>query len=127
MNVLFYTAVKDEAGECLQREIEAVVPKDKKEIHRTIESLSRRLYRHTSELTIAVLFTASVLDILDILAISDLLSDVRIILILPDREEATIAMGHALHPRFICYADSNFKDVAAVLKKMIKLTDSDNN
>jgi len=49
----------------------------------------------------------------------------RIILILPDEDNETITMGHTLFPRFSTYADSDFKDVAAVLKKMIRQGHSD--
>ncbi len=127
MNILFYESPKDGAGERLQREVEALIPQEEKEIHCSIESLSRRLRQPHNKLGIAVLLTEDLKSLSDLLSIREVLLDLRIILILPDRKEATIAMGHALHPRFLSYADSNFKDVAAVLKKMIGLSDNNNN
>ncbi|MBU0767596.1 MAG: hypothetical protein KJ687_00670 [Proteobacteria bacterium] len=44
----------------------------------------------------------------------------RIILILPDGDNETTTMGHTLFPRYLTYADGVFKDVEAVLKKMIQ-------
>ncbi|MCD6199973.1 MAG: hypothetical protein J7K15_15635, partial [Deltaproteobacteria bacterium] len=56
-------------------------------------------------------------------SVRDLIWDLRLILILPDREAGTIAKGHILRPRFLTYLDSDFTEVAAVLKKMLSNTD----
>ena len=121
MNVLFYSRETEEAGERLERMVEVLIPEEKREVYRTIHSLSSRLRRPKDcDLTIAVLLAAGRKDLADILSIHDLLCDVRIILILPDREEDTVAWGHSLQPRFLSYIDSDFTDVAAVLYKMIR-------
>ncbi|MBW1741791.1 MAG: hypothetical protein JRJ42_11835 [Deltaproteobacteria bacterium] len=119
MNLLFYKPGTNEAGEQLQRVIEALVPRRKTEIYRTMESLSGRLRQSKYDLAIAVLLAASSEDLMELLSIRDLLDDVRIILVLPDRENDTIRKGHTLRPRFLTYADSNFVDVSAVLSKML--------
>ncbi|NVM57217.1 MAG: hypothetical protein HWN51_03755 [Desulfobacterales bacterium] len=68
---------------------------------------------------IAVLLAASREELSDILSIRDLLTDIRVILVLPDRDDDTIAKGHTLRPRFFTYADSDFVEIAAVLSKML--------
>ena len=118
MNIMLYSTAKDGVGDRFQQEVEESVL-EKSEIHRTIEILSRRLRQPTTERRIAVLLASNRKELLDLLSIRNLLSDIRIILILPDREEITIALGHGLHPRFISYIDSDFKDVGAVLRKMM--------
>lgn len=45
-------------------------------------------------------------------------SDVRIILVLPDTEEETIAMAHRSRPRYLTYINSNFLGLATVVSKM---------
>lgn len=100
--------------------IESLVPKDNWEIFRTVETLSFRLRRPGYRPAIAVFLASSRKDLADILSIHDLLCDIRTILILPDREDDTVALGHALYPRFLSYIDSDFKDVAAVLEKMVR-------
>ncbi len=119
MNVLFYATANDGVGERFRREVEASVPKKKREIHRTCDSLSRRLLQFPSDLPIAVLLASRIEDLLELLPVRSLLLDIRTILILPDREKNTVALGHFFDPLFLSYADSNFKKVAAVLKKMI--------
>lgn len=115
MNVLYYAKVEKGPGEQLQRLIEALVPQEKREVYRTIGSLYRRLCRPNDCPTVAVILAATREDLLDILSIRDLLLEVRIILILPDREESTIALGHTLRPRFLSYIDGDVTEVAAVL------------
>ncbi|MFO7884212.1 MAG: hypothetical protein R6U68_05265 [Desulfobacteraceae bacterium] len=43
----------------------------------------------------------------------------RCILILPDEEEILISKGCSLYPRYIAQTDDGFRDVAAVLNKMV--------
>ncbi len=59
---------------------------------------------------------------MDLLAIRDFLSDIRMIVVLKDQEKDTITKAHRLYPRYITYADSDFIDVGAVLTKMMFLT-----
>lgn len=46
------------------------------------------------------------------------LQDRRLVLILPDDEEATLSQAHLLAPRYLCFADDVGADLAAVLNKM---------
>ena len=119
MNLLFYAPVTDGVGERLQGVVKVLVPEENLEIHRTIDSLSRRLRRPTYDVAVAVFLAPTKEDLLEILSIKDLIWNLRIILILPDREEDTIAQGHTLRPRFLTYADGNFADVAVVLRTML--------
>ena len=117
-NLLLYAKMTDGAAKRLRRVIEVLVLKENMEMYRTIDSLSRRLRQPRNDLPIAVLLAASRQDLLELLSIGDLLDGIRIILVLPDRKEGTIAKGHRLQPCFLTYADSDFLDVAAVLIKM---------
>jgi len=122
MNLFFYVSVMEGAGNQLYEIIESVVPEDQIEIYRTTKSLFHRLRQPKDNLNIAVLLASSKKDLSDILSIGDLLSDINIILILPDEEEDTIAKGHTLRPRFLTYSDNSFQGVRAVLMKMLEQT-----
>jgi len=124
MKILYYTSTTNGAGERLQEAIESVVQAENTEIYRNLESLIQRLRRPTQLWDVSILCTNSRADFLDLLSIRELLLNLRIILILPDDNAETITKGHTLFPRFLTYANSDFKDVAAVLKKMIQKTDS---
>ena len=55
----------------------------------------------------------------DLLSLQPLLSNVPIIIILPDHERDTFSIGCQFRPRFISYADSGFEDVVAVLQNVV--------
>ncbi len=117
MNVLLYST--GDAGERLQEMVRNLVPKDKLEVYRTLDGFSERLRKPMDDIPVAVILAASEDDLLTNLSISHLLYDVRFILILPDRDDPTVAIGHSLRPRFLGYKDSDFREVTAVLGKMI--------
>ena len=119
MRLLLYTPLGQSIGGQLHEMIGALVSEDDVEVYRTIEGLSRRLRQPGNDLPLAILHAPRREDLWDILAIRDLFRDIRIILVLPDRDENTIAQGHILRPRFLCYSDSDLADVSAVLKKYL--------
>lgn len=117
INVLFLAT--GDGGDRLRKAIQALVPHERLEVYGTIESFSVRLRKPVDDLPVAVIVAGSEDDLLSILSISHLLYEVRFILVLPDREEGTIAIGHSLRPRFLSYIDGDHREVAAVLGKMI--------
>ncbi len=119
MKLVLYANRTDGAGERLHKIIEALVPEEQTEIYQTIHSLSRRLRRPKCDVAIAVILTTTKDELLEISSLKDLLGDIRVILILPDMEDETIAIGHKLRPRFLSYADGDFKDIGAVLCKIL--------
>ena len=100
--------------------IEGLGVNEKIEIYRNIDSFTKRLRKPTFDIDISILMAANKKQFSDLLFIKEALRDIKIILILPDRESDTISRGHKLYPRFVSYIDSDFKEVGAVLEKMIK-------
>ncbi len=119
MKFLYYTSINNGPGERLRKIIEPRVKEMELEIYRSIPSLSRRLCQPKYDVIGAVLLTGNRKTLLDLLSTREHLSDIPIILILPDSERDTVSKGHKFHPRFLSYVDSDFSDVGAVLKKMI--------
>jgi hypothetical protein len=119
MKLFLYAPDMCKSGKRLRKVIEALVSKEDTESYRTIEGLTFRLRQPRHNPFIAVLLAASREELSDILSLSDLLCDIRIMLVLPDREPVTIAKGHTLRPRFVTYADSDFVEMAAVLSKVL--------
>lgn len=98
------------------------MPKREIEVFRTIKNLSQKLRQPKNDHDIAVLLANKKEDLQELVRIDHLLEDLRLILILADREADTIAKAHTLRPRFLTYVDSDFLDVAAVLSKMLAYT-----
>ena len=100
-----------------------LVSEDNVEVLRTFHDLSRRLRRLSDYSSIAVLVARTKEDLLDIISLHSLLRYTRIILILPDEEDATISIGHRLRPRFMTFYDSDFSNIIGVLSKMFQKDD----
>ena len=120
MKMLLYLPHEDGVGTKLLGIIEGLAVNGKIEIYRSIDSLVQRLRKPTFDIDFFILMAANQKRLSDILLIKEKLRDIKIILILPDRESDTISRGHELYPRFVSYIDSDFKEVGAVLEKMIK-------
>jgi hypothetical protein len=119
MNLFLYAPVPKEVWKRVMSELELIVPQGSIQLYRTVENLSFGL-RTTpkQDLTIAILLIGTQEDLFELLPLSPLLRDVRIILVLPDTEEKTIAMAHRLRPRFLTYIDSNIAALGMVVSKM---------
>ncbi len=118
--VLLYTRNKDVVAERLHNLISALVPEKNIEISRSIKRLSQSLGYSSTYNTLAVLLASSEENLQELLAINDFLVNFRIILILPDDEKEMMAKGYRLYPRFVSNITSDFKDVGAVMKKILK-------
>jgi type III secretion system FlhB-like substrate exporter len=121
MSVIYYSSNDNETALRLQEIIEAATQEENIEIYQSMEGLSKRLRQPDLENNIAVVLISAMAEIFQICSIKRLSNDIRVILILPDRSPEVISAGYKLHPRFISYADSDFKEVAIVLRRMLKL------
>jgi hypothetical protein len=118
-NIIVYSKAMNGIGSKLQEVVTNVLPGSYVDTYHTISGFSERLRKPALNFPIVILLAMNREDLENIVSIQNLLFDSRIVLILPDREEDTMALGHTLRPRFVSYRDSSFKDVGAVLNKMI--------
>jgi hypothetical protein len=110
----------NEASVRIQGLLEKSFPGLDIEVYRTIDGLSARLRRPKDDALVAVLLAESRKELLDFLSLLNLFRDIRIILIIPDRNQETIALAHQLRPNFLCYKNSDFTEFIAVLNKMLQ-------
>lgn len=89
------------------------------EFFTTIEFLKERLLHNLRVKTVAIVPTASEKDLIDLYFAQHLLSKVLLVLLLPDTEPLTIAIGHRLHPFFMCSSDIRMSDLNAILNNII--------
>ena len=106
-------------GERLERMVGSVISGGHLRTCRGLEEFSQRLYRRPWEgYGIAVILATNNQELEGFIALRELLDGLSIILILPHRGNGALSKWHCLYPRFVTDADSDFKDVAAVLGKM---------
>jgi hypothetical protein len=119
IKIVLYAENIDSGVQPIQKLIQKLVSEKNIKICRSISYLSQCLDQFPGENLLVVLLAADSKDLNALLAISDRFVDNRPILILPDAKGKTIKVGHMMHPRFLSYADSNLKELEAVLGKIM--------
>jgi hypothetical protein len=119
MQVLCYVAPDDKNRTKIMQNVRVSVKQDNIEYFATTDSLRERLLLNLSQKTVAVVSIATEKDLIDLYFIQHLLSKVLLVLLLPDTEPQTIAMGNRLHPCFMCSADIQTSDFIAILENII--------
>lgn len=120
--LIVYSRDQNEFGMELEKMIEKLASKKNVEVYRATLDLTLRLRMPFRESAIAILVISDEKDLKSILSIKSLLINMRVVLILPDRNNGTIEAGHTLLPRYLSFKDNNsLKDIKAVLTRMIKV------
>ncbi len=120
MNVFFYIPVTDNRAEANRKIIDNAALAAHTEVFSNIEDLAGRLRRPLSDNSIAVLYVPRGKDLQALLLIKELLQEVYVLLMLPNRKESSISKGYILRPRFLTFVDDDLEDVGLVLTKMIE-------
>lgn len=119
MKVIFFLPESTSALERFQGLVELVNSQTEAVVTRTIGDLTHNLRQPKHHLAFAVLITNNQEELLNVINLSGLLQDVRIIIVLPDRDTDTIRMGHKLHPRFLTDIEDKSNTLELVINKML--------
>lgn len=120
MQALYYAVPEDRNASKIRQNIEEAMPEAHIECHTTVGGLKDRLLRGLDKKTVVVVSITSEEDLIDTYFIQHLLSKVFLIVLLPDRECHTVAMGHRLHPYFMCCTDDGLARLTEVLKSITR-------
>ncbi|MDI6854215.1 MAG: hypothetical protein QME75_11515 [Deltaproteobacteria bacterium] len=71
---------------------------------------------------VAIFVAADRRALRQLLSLKEFLRRIRVILVLPDEEEETIALAHRLKPRYLCYLEDNCSELGQVVSKMLGYT-----
>ena len=121
MGLFFYATDIKGTGKPLWDLYQDLSSEYQREFFQSIDTFSQKLRQPQGYQSVAILLASTQEELTDILTIRNLLDNVRIILIVPDRDKETISKGHILYPRFLTYVDSDFNWIAAVLKKYCQI------
>jgi len=119
LKLLLYFSDSETAGKRLLEAVYKRISPEETEILRDMKSLSGRFRRLRGELRVAVFLCSSREELSQIVSLGPLISDLRILLLLPDRDRETVARGHTLYPRFLSFVDESFEEVGVVLGRML--------
>jgi hypothetical protein len=122
MEILFYSPSDNESGDRVKQVLDELMPHGKVESHRQITGFVQRLRMPSSDLQILIFMPANRSELFAASSLLEEMQGIRLILILPDRENETLSMAHHLRPRFVTYANGDYSELKEVLKKMLKGT-----
>jgi hypothetical protein len=88
--------------------------------HHDSEAIGRVTPTAYNEKIVAVIMVAEREVLVSLARMNKTWDRLKTILVLPDSEQETVTLGHELRPAYIAFKDSDFSDVAAVLKHIRK-------
>ena len=119
LQIFFYASHPDKNCDAMGQSLKTYLPEMHVERYTTIACLAKRLLQNLETRTIAVVQAASEQDLIDLYFIQHLLRKVGLVLLLPDTERDTIAMGHRLHPSYMCNGNNNLSEITEALRSIV--------
>lgn len=118
MQLLYYSSGVDENAERLKAAVHKVIPQGLIEHFKKMDDFRDRLRTIVEPNSVAVLSAPNRGELQKMQLFRKLLTEIYVILVLPDRGKGTIALAHRLLPRFLSQKDSDFADLKVVLNRM---------
>lgn len=120
MNIVYCCPGQNSDCEKAKRVIEMLISADAIESFYLLSDFETFLRHGLTSGHLVILHAGSLADLESFLALRELLAGNKVILILPDRSRDTVDSGHSLRPRFITYNDSDFLEMAAVVRHILE-------
>ena len=121
LTIILCTGADRDQSMRLEASVKAASQQAKLEICKNIEVLLKYLRHPNLRNSIVILMVENKMMLERIHKIGKWFYGCKLILILPDSDNQTIAMGHSLGPRYLSYMGGDFSDVAQVLKRMLEV------
>ncbi|HLP46076.1 MAG TPA: hypothetical protein VK469_09020 [Candidatus Kapabacteria bacterium] len=116
--ILFYASRDDKHKRRLETAIHEALPGWPIEFFTRLDELRDRFRNIVEPDSIAVLLVANYEELHNMQVFREFLTEIYVILVLPDWKENTIKLAHLLLPRFISQKTDDFADLKKVLVKM---------
>jgi hypothetical protein len=120
MRLLYYSSGVDQNNERLEAAVHKAIPESQIELFKKLDDLRQRLRMPIEPDSIAVLSAANRKELKRLQLLRGLLTEIYVILVIPDRKDSTIRLAHLLLPRFLSQKESDFTDLPIVLDKMYR-------
>ncbi len=118
MRLLYYSSGVDENARRLKAAVHKVIPAGRIEHFTKLDDFRDRLRTIVEPDSVAVLSAPNRSELQKMQQFRKLLTEIYVILVLPDRGKGTVALAHHLLPRFLSQKDSDFADLKVVLNRM---------
>ena len=118
MKLLFYSSGDDQNKKRLEAAVHKAIPDSKIELFKRMDDFRERLRMPIEPDSIAVLSASNREELKQMQLLRGLLTEIYVVLVIPDRKKSTIELAHLLLPRFLSQKRDNFMDLSKVLNKM---------
>ena len=119
MQLMLYESKDDENGKKLVGAVQKALPNQPIGVFRQLPPMQERLRTPVEPNSIAILSVVDQAELQRLQALRELLTDLFVILVVPDCKESTIRLAHLLLPRFISPKDGSYSNLKEVLKKIV--------
>jgi hypothetical protein len=120
MQLFFYASKISKNEKRLATAIQAATPNGVVERFTSLAEFRSRLHSIVEPNSIMVLMALDRNELLQIQAFRDMLTEIYIILVLPDEKKSTIKLAHLLKPRFLSFIQDDFTVLNQIISKMIQ-------
>jgi hypothetical protein len=119
VQLLLYASKDDENGKRLMAAVHEALPQRPIGIFRQLSALQGGLRTLIAPDSIAVLSAVDQAELQRLQTLRGLLTEIFVVLVVPDCKKSTIRLAHLLLPRFISQKEDSFSDLKKVLKKIV--------
>jgi hypothetical protein len=120
MQLLLYSCGDDLNQKRLEAAVQTVIPESQIELFKSLADFGERLRMPIEPDSIAVLSVSSRDELQRMQLFRALLTEIFVVLVVPDWEAGTIRLAHLLLPRFLSQQEDNFVDLGKVLAKIYR-------
>jgi hypothetical protein len=120
MQLLFYSSGDDQNRKRLEAAVHQVIPESQIELFKRLDDFRERLRMPVEPESIAVLMASDREELQRMQRLRGLLTEIYVVLVIPDRKKSTIELAHLLLPRFLSQTKDNFTNLGKVLNKMVQ-------
>ena len=97
-----------------------MIPKRHIELFKSLDDFRERLRMPIEAESIAVLMASDQEELQEMQLLRWLLTEIYVVLVIPDRKKSTIELAHLLLPRFLSQTKDNFINLGKVLNKIYR-------
>ena len=119
MNILCFFPRHLDCPVCSASFIESLDAAEHIDVHRQCETLAEALTYRTIAPDIVLLVVPDRATLRQLVDMQDLLSGMKIVLVLPEGSPRTLALAHMMRPRYIGFIDSGLLELRAVLDRLM--------
>lgn len=119
MQLMLYNSKNDENGQRLTAAVQEALPHRPIGIFRQLTDLQELLCTIVEPDSIAILSAVDQVELRRMQELRGLLTEIFVVLVVPDCKKSTIRLAHLMLPRFISQKEDTYSDLKEVLKKMV--------